>query len=74
MVPFTTPFFVLDKAKLIPIPIGSQTAWEAIRNDLIEKRSWIRSRRRSAQPPRHIDEDFFLMNSLSGVILDAFCI
>ena len=26
------------------------------------------------QPPRHIDEDFFLMNSLTGLILDAFCI
>ena len=57
---FTTPFFVLDKARSIPITIGSQTAWEAIRNDFIEKRSRIRSRRRSVQPPRHIDEDFFL--------------
>ena len=62
MIRFTTPFFVLDKAKPIPITIGSQTAWEAIRNDFIEKRS--RSRRRSVQPPRRIDEDFFLMNSL----------
>ena len=70
MVRFTTPFFVLDKAKSIPITIGSQTAWEAIRNDFIEKRS----RRRSVQPLRHIDEDFFLMNSLSGLISDAFCI
>ena len=74
MVRFTTPFLVLDKAKSIPITIGSQTAWEAIRNDFIEKRSRIRSRRRSVQPPRHIDEDFFLMNSLSGLISDAFCI
>ena len=64
MVRFTTPFFVLDKAKSIPITIGSQTAWEAIRNDFVEKRSRIRSRRRSVQPPQHIDEDFFLMNSL----------
>ena len=63
MVRFTTPFFVLDKAKSIPITIGSQTAWEAIRNNFIEKRSRIRSRRRSVQPPRRIDEDFFLMNS-----------
>ena len=57
--------FRLDKAKSIPITIGSQTAWEAIRNDFIEKRSRIRSRRRSVQPPQHFDEDFFLMNSLS---------
>ena len=64
MVRFTTLFFVLDKAKSIPITIGSQTAWEATRNDFIEERSRIRSRRRSVQPPRHIDEDFFLMNSL----------
>ena len=71
-----TPFFVLDIAKSIPITIGSQTAWEAIRNDFIEKRSRIRSRRRSVPPPLHIDEDFFLMNSLSygGPISDAFCI
>ena len=73
MVRFTTPFFVLNKAISIPITIGSQTAWEAIRNDFIEKRSRIRSRR-SVQPPRHIDEDFFLLNSLSGLISDAFCI
>ena len=58
MVRFTTLFFVLDKAKSIPITIDSQTAWEGIRNDFIEKRSRIRSRRRSVQPPRHIDEDF----------------
>ena len=64
MVRFTTLFFVLDKAKSIPITIGSQTAWEAIRSDFVEKRSKIRSRRRSVQPPQHIDEDFFLMNSL----------
>ena len=69
-----TVFRLMDKAKSIPITIGSQTAWEAIRNDFIEKRSRIRSRRRSVQPPRHIDEDFFLMNSLSGLISDAFCI
>ena len=59
MVRFTTPFFVLDKAKSIPITIGSQTAWEAIRNDFIEKRSRIRSMRRSVQSSQHIDEDFF---------------
>ena len=69
-----TPFFVLDKAKSIPITIGSQIAWEAIRSGFIEKRSRIRSRRRSVQPPLHIDEDFFLMNSLFGLISDAFCI
>ena len=73
MVRFTTPFFVLDKAKSTSITIGSQTAWEAIRNDFIEKKSRIRSRRRSVQPHRHI-EDFFLMNSLSGLISGAFCI
>ena len=64
MVRFTTLFFVLDKAKSIPITIGSQTAREATRNDFIEKRCRIRSSRRSVPPPRHIDEDFFLMNSL----------
>ena len=75
MVRFTTPFLILDKAKSIPITIGSQTAsWEAIRNDFMEKRSRIRSKRRSVQASLHIDEDFFLMNSLSGLILDAFCI
>ena len=74
MVRFTTPFSVLNNAKSIPITISSQTAWEAIRNDFIETRSRIRSRRRSLQPPRHIDEDFFLMNSLSGLISDTFCI
>ena len=47
VVRFTTPFFVLDRPKSIPITIGSQIAWEAIRNDFIEKRSRIRSRRRS---------------------------
>ena len=26
-------FFVLDKSKSIPIIIGGQTAWEAVRND-----------------------------------------
>ena len=43
MVRFTTPFFVLDNAKSIPITIGSQTAWEAIRNDfiIIEKTSGV---------------------------------
>ena len=44
MVRFTTPFFFLDKAKSIPITIDSQTAWEATRNDFIEKRSRITSR------------------------------
>ena len=74
MVCLTTPFFVLDKAKSIPITIGSQIAWEAIRSDFIEKRSRIRGGRRSVQPPLHIDEDSFLMNSLHGLISDAFCI
>ena len=32
-------FLFLDKSKLIPMRIGSQTAWEAVRNDFIEKRS-----------------------------------
>ena len=73
MVRLTTPFFVLDKAKSIPITIGSQIAWEAIKSDFIEKRSRIRGGRRSVQPPLHI-EDFFLMNSLPGLISDAFCI
>ena len=41
----STKFFVLDKAKLIPMRTGSQTAWEAVKNDFIEKRS--RSRKRS---------------------------
>ena len=61
---FHDAFFVLDKAKSIPITIGSQTAREATRNDFIEKRCRIRSSRRSVPPPWHIDEDFFLMNSL----------
>ena len=74
MVRFTTPFLVLNKAKSIPITIGSQTAQDAIRNDFKEKRSRIRTRRRLVQPPRHIDEDFFLMKSLTGQISDAFCI
>ena len=64
MVRFTTLFFVLDKAKSIPITIGCQTAREATRNDFIENRCRIRSSRRSVPPPRHTDEDFFLMNSL----------
>lgn len=36
VVRFTTQFFVLDKSKSIPIRIGGQTAWEAVRNDFIE--------------------------------------
>ena len=33
VVRFTTHFFVLDKSKSIPIRIGGQKAWEAVRND-----------------------------------------
>ena len=45
-------FFVLVKAKLIPMRIGSQTAWEAVRNNFVENRS--RSRKRSLHPPRNM--------------------
>ena len=35
---FTPQFFILDKAKAIPIRIESQTAWEAIRLDFIDNK------------------------------------
>ena len=41
MVRFTSQFFVLDKSKSIPIRIGGQTAWEAVRNDFIENKEKI---------------------------------
>lgn len=44
VVRFTTQFFVLDKAKAIPIRIGSQTAWEAVRNDFVENKEKIVSK------------------------------
>ena len=37
MVPFPTQFFFLDKAKALPIRIVSQTAWQTIRSDFIDK-------------------------------------
>ena len=37
-------FFVLDKSKSIPIRIGGQTAWEAVRTDFIENREKIASK------------------------------
>jgi len=37
-------FFVLDKTKSIPIRIGGQTAWEAIRNNFIEDKEKIASK------------------------------
>ena len=40
-VPF---FFVLDKSKSIPIRIGGQTAWEAVKNDFIENKEKIVSK------------------------------
>ena len=39
VVRFTSQFFVLDKSKSIPIRIGGQTGWEAVRNDFIETRT-----------------------------------
>ena len=44
VVRFTTQFFVLDKSKSIPIRIGGQTAWEAVRTDFIENREKIASK------------------------------
>lgn len=44
VVRFTTQFFLVDKAKSIPIRIGSQTAWEAVRNDYIENKEKIISK------------------------------
>ena len=37
-------FFVLDRSKSIPITIGGQTAWEAVRNDFIENKEKIASK------------------------------
>ena len=44
VVRFTSQFFVLDKSKSIPIRIGGQTAWEAVRNDLIKNKEKIASK------------------------------
>lgn len=44
VVGFTTQFFVLDKVKSIPIRIGGQTAWDAVRNDFIENKDKIASK------------------------------
>ena len=41
MVRFTAQFLVLDKSTLIPIRLGGQTPWEAVRNDFIENREKI---------------------------------
>ena len=35
---YRTQFFVLDKAKALPIRIGSQTAWDAVRLDFIDNK------------------------------------
>ena len=35
---FSTQFFIMDKAKALPIRIGSQTAWQAIRLDFIDNK------------------------------------
>jgi len=43
LVRFMSQFFVLDKSKSIPIRIGGQTAWEAVRNDFIENKEKIAS-------------------------------
>ena len=37
----STQFFILDKAKAIPIRIGTQTAWEAVRLDFIDNKEKI---------------------------------
>ena len=39
-----TPFLFLDKSKSIPIRIGEQTAWEAVRTDFIENKEKIPSK------------------------------
>ena len=64
---FMTQVFVLDKAKSIPIRIGSQTAWEVVRNDFIEKGSKSRLSRISASSLRH-------GSSLPGPISASLCI
>lgn len=38
VVRYTTQFFVLDKAKALPIRLGSQTAWDAVRLDFIDNK------------------------------------
>ena len=38
---FTSQFFILDKAKAIPIRIENQTAWEAVRLDFIDNKDKI---------------------------------
>ena len=37
VVHFSTQFFILDKAKALPIRIGSQTAWQVIRLDFTDR-------------------------------------
>ena len=44
VVRFTSQFFLLDRSKSIPIRIGGQTAWEAVRNDFIENKEKIASK------------------------------
>ena len=44
VVHFMSQFFVLDKSKSIPIRKGGQTAWEAVRNDLIKNKEKIASK------------------------------
>ena len=47
VVRFTTQFFfILDKAKALPIKIGSQTAWEAVRLDFIDNKDKITAKLR----------------------------
>ena len=41
MVRHTTQFSVLDKAKALPIRIGSQTAWDAVRLDFIDNKEKV---------------------------------
>ena len=41
---FTSQFFVPDKSRSIPIRIGGQTAWEAVRTDFIENKEKIASK------------------------------
>ena len=41
---FTSQFFLLEKPKSLPIKTGSQTAWEAVRNNFIEKKDNIASK------------------------------
>ena len=41
VVRYITQFFVLDKAKALPIRIGSQTAWDAVRLDFIDNKEKV---------------------------------